>query len=493
MIGFAGASLSSSKTMKIIHAASEMFPFIKTGGLADVTGALCKSLASFGHEISFFIPGYRKILESPEFKKAKLKVVLQVELGDDFLRGEVYALPISKRQTLYVIRRDEFFDRSNPYGTTNRDYDDNDRRYIWFCKAIVEAMHILHIKADILHCHDWQTGLAPLFLRAVEQEHGESLVLKTFFSIHNLAFQGSFPSSSFRFTNLPDDFNEVDGIEFYEQISMIKGGIFFADTIMTVSPNYAREILTPDFGCGLEGVLKVRREDLIGIANGIDVEIWNPEKDEHLPANYSAKDLSGKQECRKALLEETGLAETDKPVYGVVARLTEQKGIDLLLKQMSFFIKNDCRLVILGKGDPNYERTLKRWAKSHPDKVGICLRLDERMSHLVEAGSDFFLMPSVFEPCGLNQMYSQHYGTPPLVSDVGGLHDTVVDCRTNEESGTGMLFDPVEADFKKALVASLKLFANKKAYEKVQTNCMNRDFSWTNAVKAYETLYSDSI
>lgn len=479
--------------MKIVHAASEMFPYLKTGGLADVTGALCKSLSSFGHDVSFFIPGYRKLLESAEFEKAKLKVVLQIELGDDFLRGEVYALPIGKRQTMYVIRRDEFFDRSSPYGTSNRDYDDNDRRFIWFCKAIVETMHVLDIKADILHCHDWQTGLAPLFLRMVEQERGASLALKTFFSIHNLAFQGLFPNRSFRYTNLPDEFNELDGVEFYEQISMIKGGIFFADKIMTVSPNYAREILTPDFGCGMEGALMVREEDLVGIANGIDTDVWNPKTDTHLPANYSVGNRAGKALCRKALLEELGLAETNQPVYGMVCRLTEQKGVDLLLKQMNFFIKNDCRLAILGAGDSKYERSLKRWAKSHPDNIGICMRLDERMSHLVEAGSDFYLMPSVFEPCGLNQMYSQHYGTVPLVSDVGGLHDTVIDFIADEESGTGLLFEPTEAAFRGALRASLKLFADKASYEKAQTNGMNRDFSWANVVKAYEDLYAESI
>jgi len=479
--------------MKIVHAASEMFPYLKTGGLADVTGALCKSLSRFGHDVSFFIPGYRKILESPEFSKAKLKVVLQIELGEDFLRGEVHAVSIGKRQTLYIIRRDEFFDRSSPYGTANRDYDDNDRRFIWFCKAIVEAMHVLEVKADVFHCHDWQTGLAPLFLRILEQERRTTLALKTFFSIHNLAFQGLFPAGSFRFTNLPYEFNELDGIEFYEQISMIKGGIFFADKILTVSPNYAREILTPEFGCGMEGALTVRQEDLVGIANGIDAEVWNPETDSHLPANYSAKDLSGKRACRKRLLDTLGLAETENPVYGIVCRLTEQKGLDLLLKQMSFFVKNDCRLVVLGMGDPEYERALKRWAKSHPEKIGVCMALDEGMSHLVEAGSDFYLMPSVFEPCGLNQMYSQRYGTPPLVSDVGGLHDTVIDYRTDPEEGTGLLFEPKNAEFKKALDYSLQLFASEEDLKAIRLNCMARDFSWANAVKEYESLYSESL
>ena len=479
--------------MKIIHAASEMFPFLKTGGLADVAGALCKSLSRFGHDVSIFLPGYRKIIESPEFAKAKLKVILQVELGDEYLRGELYALPLGKRQTMYVIRRDEFFDRSSPYGSANRDYDDNDRRFIWYCKAIVEGMRLLELKADVFHSHDWQTGLAPLFLRVAEEEYGTSLALKTFFSIHNMAFQGLFPSNSFRYTNLPSEFNELDGIEFYEQISLIKGGIFFSDKIITVSPNYAKEILTPEFGCGMEGALKTRSSDLIGIANGIDTEVWDPNTDDRLPANYSLSNLEGKRTCRSHLIEKLGLAETENPIYGIVCRLTEQKGLDILLSQMSFFSKQDCRLVVLGLGDPKFERALKRWARTRPDKIAVCTVLDETMSHLVEAGSDYCLMPSIFEPCGLNQMYSQRYGTPPLASNVGGLHDTIDDFRENPETGTGLLFEPSEPHFKNALEESLSIFRSEGEYQRMQANGMKRDFSWSNAAKEYEALYSDSI
>lgn len=479
--------------MKIVHAASEMFPFVKTGGLADVCGALSKFLAGFGHDVSFFLPGYRSLLESPEFDKAKLRVVLQIELGEEFLRSEVYSLSLGRRQTLYLIRRDEFYDRSRPYGTSGRDYDDNDRRFIYFCKAIVEAMHLLDIKADVLHCHDWQTGLAPLFLRMAERRLATSLALKTFFTIHNLAFQGLFPSKSFALTNLPDEFDSIDGLEFYQQVSMIKGGIFFADKIMTVSPNYAREILTPEFGCGLEGALKVRRDDLVGIANGIDTEVWNAETDPILPANYSEKDLSGKDECRRALLEAVRMPQTSEPVFGMVCRLTQQKGIDLLLRQLPFFVKNNCRLVILGSGEPAYEKAIRRWVKSHPENFAIWMRLDEAMSHLIEAGSDFFLMPSIFEPCGLNQMYSQRYGTVPIVSKVGGLVDTVIDLDENPEEGTGIVFPPNENDFKAALRRSLELYRDEPAFERARINGMKRDFSWKKVARQYETIYRESI
>lgn len=479
--------------MKIVHAASEMFPFVKTGGLADVCGSLSKALAGFGHEVSFFLPGYRKLIESPEFEKAKLKLILKLELGEQFLRSEIWALPVGKRLTLYIVRRDEFFDRSNLYGSPERDYDDNDRRYIYFCKAIVEAMHLLEIKADILHCHDWQTAIAPLFLRLEEQRSGASLALKTFFSIHNLAFQGLFPRASFRYTNLAPEFNSVDGIEFYEQISLIKSGIVFADKIMTVSPNYAREILTPEFGCGLEGVLRMREEDLVGIANGIDTEIWDPSGDPLLPHAFSSKDLWGKRSCREALLQEVGLPPCEGPVFGLICRLTAQKGLDLLLRQIGFFAKHECRLIVLGKGAPEYESALKRWAKAHPEKIAVCIKLDEAMSHLVEAGSDFFLMPSIFEPCGLNQMYSQRYGSVPLVSRVGGLIDTVIDLASDPEKGTGIVFAPADAEFKAALAESLELFADKPRYAAVQQRCMARDFSWTGVARQYERLYTESI
>lgn len=470
-----------------------MFPFVKTGGLADVCGALSKSLASMGHEVAFFLPAYRKILESEEFAKAKMKVVLQVEMEDQFLRGEVWTLPLGKRETLYVIRRDEFFDRAQLYGANGRDYDDNDQRYIYFCKAVVEAMRLLELKADVLHCHDWQTGLLPLFLRMEEQESGKSIALKTFFSIHNLAFQGLFPVHSFELTNLPKEFNSVDGIEFYEQISMIKGGIFFSDKIMTVSPNYAREILTSEFGFGLDGALKVREEDLVGIVNGIDYEVWNPANDPELPEAYDAQDLSGKKVCRSALLKKAGLPPSKQPVYGMICRLTEQKGVDYLLRRLNFFVKNDCRLVILGKGDPSYEKALLRWAKAYPNNIAICIMLDEAMSHLVEAGSDFFLMPSVFEPCGLNQMYSQRYGTVPIVSKVGGLVDTVIDINNGPEEGTGIAFEENDQAFKAALGQSLELFKDKNRLDEVRKRGMARDFSWERVTKQYEDVFLSSI
>ncbi len=480
--------------MKIVHAASEMFPLVKTGGLADAVGALTKALAGFGHEVAVFLPGYRTVLEHPMFAKAAKHLMVQVELGDEFLQADVYRLSLGKRLTLYVIRRDEFYDRSHPYGCEGRDYDDNDRRFIYFCKAVVEVLRVIDFKADVVHCHDWQTGLLPALLRMEEGKLRDTLALKTVVTIHNIAFQGIFPKKSFSLANLPEDLMGIDGIEFYGQINMLKGGILFADNVTTVSPNYCEEIQTPKFGCGLEGVIQTRADDLAGFINGVDTDVWSPKTDPLLPENYSAMSLRGKEACRRNLLGKNGFsADYEGPIYGMVCRLAEQKGIDLLLSVREFFIKGDCRLIILGSGDTKYEDALRKLVEAHPEKISLSTALDEEASHLIESGSDFFLMPSIFEPCGLNQMYSQLYGTIPLVSRVGGLVDTVIDLEKEPANGTGIMFAPKTKNFLKALRASHKLFQDKAQMGKVIKAGMKRDFSWKKAAKAYEGLYQDVI
>jgi len=476
--------------MKIVHAASEMFPFVKTGGLADYAGSLTKELSRFGHEVAVFVPGYRVVLDHPEMARAESRLVIRVEMGDEFLSGEVIVLHLAKRLTLYVIRRDEYFDRRQPYGFGGRDYDDNDRRFIFFAKAVIEVLRIVDFKADILHCHDWQTGLMPLMLRYEEGLLRETLALKTIFTIHNISFQGVFPTRSFAFTGLPSDLLAVDGIEFYGQISMMKGGILFADQVTTVSPNYSREICTPEFGCGLDGVIRSRESDLTGLINGVDRDVWNPVTDRLLPARYSSDDLSGKKICRRHLLKAHRFdPEFAGPVFGMVCRLSEQKGIDLLLETMDFFIENECRLIVLGRGEEKYEKALSDVAEKHSDKVSLSLVLDEEMSHLVEAGSDFFLMPSVFEPCGLNQMYSQIYGTVPIVTRVGGLVDTVIDQARDPRKGTGLMCRPSGDDLRHVLEVALALYADTEVMTGIRIRGMKMDFSWKVAARAYENLY----
>lgn len=479
--------------MKIVHVASELFPYVKTGGLADAAGSLAVTLANRGHSVSVFLPGYRLALEHPDALKAERCLRLRIEMGDQFYSGEVRRFSPRPNLTLYLVCRDEWFDRRGLYGNGERDYEDNFHRFVFFQKATVEALRMLDLGADIVHCHDWQTGLLPLFLRLTERQTETSLAGSTIFTVHNIAFQGLFPMRSFYRTNLPDDFKGIDGLEFYNQISMMKGGLLFSDRVTTVSPTYAREIQTPAFGCGLEGVVATRSEDLAGILNGIDTAIWSPAVDRHLPERYSAEDLSGKAVCRRELLSVSKLAAAPTvPVYGMVCRLSEQKGIDLLLANKDFFLKQDLRLIVLGKGEKRYEEALQSLAAAAPKKIWLANRLDEAMSHLIEAGSDFFLMPSLFEPCGLNQMYSQAYGTLPLVSAVGGLADTVGDVDEDPEQGTGLSFAPNATAFRAALERSLKLFADKPRYAEAQARGMGKNFSWELAAEQYEHLYEQA-
>ncbi len=479
--------------MKIVHAASELYPYMKTGGLADAVGALTGTFADRGHEVSVFIPGYRDALAHPAAAAAERRFRIKVEMGNQYLSGDVLSFSPKKNLTVYFVCREEFFDRRLPYGNGERDYEDNADRFTFFCKAVVETMRIADLGADILHGHDWQAGLLPLLLREAERRFGVTLAMKTVFTIHNIAFQGLFPAATFARTNLPEEMFSMDGLEYYGQVNFLKGGILFADRVTTVSPTYAREIQTPEFGCGLEGVIQTRVDDLTGLLNGVDSAVWNPATDRLIPARYSAADLSGKRACRAALLKACGFeAGYTGPVVGMICRLTEQKGVDLVLANADFFVGEDCRLVVLGTGHKRMEAELQALAREVPGKVFMCARLDETMSHLIEAGSDFFLMPSLFEPCGLNQMYSQVYGSIPVVSRVGGLVDTVSDADT-DESGTGIMCDPNAASLRDALSRVLRLFGDAERYSRVQQRCMARDFSWMAAASAYEALYRDSL
>ncbi len=482
------------KHMKIVHAASELYPYMKTGGLADAVGALTGTFADRGHEVSAFLPGYRDAFGHPEAAGAERKFRLNIEMGEQVLSGDVFTFSPRKNLTIYLICRDEFFDRRNPYGTGERDYDDNSDRFTFFCKAVVETIRLADLGADIIHAHDWQTALLPLLLRDAERRFGVTLALKTVITIHNIAYQGLFSAASFARTNLPEELFNMDGLEYYGQVNFLKGGILFADRVTTVSPRYAMEIQTPEFGCGLEGVIQTRVDDLSGLINGVDTEVWNPASDKLIPARYSAADLTGKRGCRNDLLKQCGLdAAFGGPVFGMVCRLAEQKGVDLVLANADFFKDRDCRLVLLGTGDKRIERDLRALAAEVPKKVFVCTRLDETMSHLIEAGSDFFLMPSLFEPCGLNQMYSQVYGTVPIASRVGGLVDTVRDADEDPAGGTGLMCEPNAASLRDALDRALKLFANKPRYSAAQQRGMSRDFSWKTAAAAYEAMYREAL
>ena len=415
-------------------------------------------------------------------------------MGNQFLSGDVRVFSPRKNLLVHLICREEFFDRRGPYGNGERDYEDNADRFIFFCKGVVETLRLGDVQADVVHSHDWQGALLPLLIREAERRQGVTLAVKTIFTIHNIAFQGVFPRGTFARTNLPDELNSMDGLEYYEQISFMKGGILFADRVTTVSPRYAQEIQTPEFGCGLDGVVQTRSEDIVGLLNGVDTAVWNPSTDKLLPAHYSARDLRGKQRCREELLKGCNLdPKFSGPVFGMICRLTEQKGVDLLLANQDFFLTEECRLIVLGSGERRYEDALRALVTRAPSKIVLVAKLDEGMSHLIEAGSDFFVMPSLFEPCGLNQMYSQIYGTVPIVSRVGGLADTVIDVDERPDRGTGLMADPTAPSLRDALARALALYAERPRYLAVQQRAMAREFSWKVAAAGYETLYQESL
>lgn len=480
--------------MKIVHVASELFPYVKTGGLADAVGSLVRALAAKGHKVDVMVPGYRAVLEHAEAQGAKRVQPLRIEMGDTFMSGDVRMFSPVPRVRVFLICREEFFDRGGPYGNGERDYEDNHHRFIFFCKGVVELLRAQRMMADIVHSHDWQAGLLPILLRHAETRYRTTLAIRTVHTIHNIAFQGVFPMRSFYRTNLPDELMGIDGVEYYGQMSMLKAGIVFADRVTTVSPRYAREIQTAEFGGGLEGVIQTRLDDLTGLINGIDPAEWNPATDVYLPANYTADDLTGKAVCKRALLAAHGMDEDFKgPVFGMVCRLTAQKGVAAVLENRAFFEREEVKLIVLGAGDPELEAGVRELAVALPGKVAAAQRLDEKMSHLVEAGSDFFLMPSQFEPCGLNQMYSQAYGTVPVVSRVGGLVDTVVDIEFDPARGTGIMVPPTSEGLRGGLKRALALWGRPKDLAGVRRRGMTQDFSWARAAEGYAALYEESV
>lgn len=481
--------------MNIVHVASEMFPYIKTGGLADVVGALAPTLARRGHQVSVFLPGYRAVVEHPDLGSSLRRTQrLRIEMGDMFMTGDVREFSPEPNLKIYLICREEFFDRKLPYTNGERDYEDNHHRFIFFCKGVIEVMRRLDLDADVVHGHDWPAGLMPLLLRVEEERRGINLAMRTVHTIHNIAFQGLFPLRSFYRTNLPDELQGIDGVEFYGQASMMKAGIQFADRVTTVSPNYADEILTPEFSSGLEGVVQQRVEDLSGMINGIDTEVWNPSTDPMLPGHYSADDLGGKKLCRAELLKEHGFDPLfTGPIFGMVCRLTEQKGVQLLLANAELIADSNCKLIVIGSGDTRLEERMRKLAERLPKQVSFAAKLDEPGSHRIEAGSDFFLMPSLFEPCGLNQMYSLVYGTIPVATRVGGLIDTVVDIDDDAANGTGIIEEPTEAGFARGFERALELYGKRKAYAAVQARGMAQDFGWAKAVETYERFYEDIV
>ena len=474
--------------LRILHAAAELFPWVKTGGLGDVVAALPPALGALGNDVRLVLPGFTAFLDAlAPAEISRLRTPFAVER----VRIALARLPDSGIAA-YLVDHPAFYDRpGTPYQSPDgTDWPDNHRRFAllgWAAAALAQGADP-QWRPDLLHCHDWHAGLAPAYLRA------DSAVVPSVFTVHNLAYQGFFPAGSFPDLALPAGFFAIDGVEFYGGLSFIKAGLFYADRLTTVSPTYAREIQTPAFGVGLDGLLRTRADALSGILNGVDPGVWSPENDPLLPTRYSADDMSGKSVAKTALEQRFGLAPDDgAPLFGAITRLAPQKGLDLLLAALPGLIALGGRLVLLGSGDAALEAGFTAAAQAYSGRVGVVLGYDEPLSHLIIAGSDSIVMPSRFEPCGLTQLYALRYGSPPVVRRTGGLADTVVDASAvtvADGTATGFAFDEETAEgLLGVLVRAIELYGDRPTWRLVMRRAMTRDFSWTAAAREYEALY----
>lgn len=480
--------------MRILFASSEAHPLIKTGGLADVSGSLPQALAGLGHDVRLVLPAYPAIKRARRWKSLGTPSLDGKPSEWQLLSG---TLP-GTRLPVYLVDAPLYFERAgNPYRAPDgRDWQDNHLRFGLFGRAIAAlAMGEadLRWRPELLHCNDWQTGLAPALL------NGRAERPATVFTIHNLAYQGLFPPEALHELDLAQTLWRPDGLEFYGQLSFIKGGLVFADRITTVSPTYAKEILTPDFGYGLEGLLTHRVDVLSGILNGIDETAWNPRTDTHLPTPFDPLDKVAKRRCRASLCKALDLNESEHapPLLGLIGRLVEQKGIDLVIAAIEpLLAQRRARAVILGSGERRFELALSALATRYPGRLAVRIGYDETLAHHIEAGADAFLMPSRFEPCGLNQMYSLRYGTPPLAHRTGGLADTIIDATPDHlAAGTanGFLFDAPSAEALGAGLERLLALWNTPDWETLIRSGTRSDFSWTRSAQAYSTLYKSII
>ena len=478
--------------MRVVMAASEAVPYAKTGGLADVVGALPRALQRLGIEVVVVMPKYRSI--TPErFPLRRTDWVLQVPVSSQTVTAGVLQSELDDQVPVYLVEADQYFARaglSGLYGTPDGDYVDNAERFAFFGRAIPALLPHLGTP-DILHCHDWQTALAPVFLRTDAARYPGLERLRTVLTIHNLGYQGLFWHFDWHLLNLDWRYFNSDWLEFFGKINYLKGGIVCADAITTVSPTYAQEIQTKEFGHGLDGVLVARRQALTGILNGVDYEDWSPEHDAHIAARYSADDRAGKATCKADLQAVMGLPVDQKvPLIGIVSRLADQKGFDLLAAIMPQLLRKRLQLVVLGSGDALYQDLFLELQRRFKKRLAVRIAFDNTLAHKIEAGSDMFLMPSRYEPCGLNQMYSLRYGTIPVVRATGGLQDSVVEFDADRGAGTGFKFVEYTNEALLACVdRALRVFRAEKSWSTLVRNAMHADFSWDRSAAAYADLY----
>ena len=479
--------------IRVLFASSEMAPFARTGGLGDVVGALPRALSALGAEVSVVLPLYRSI------DRQKYGLVPFGGTRRAPVAGGSISYSLQKTSfgpvSVYFVDRPEYFDRDNYYGTTDSDYPDNAERFIFFSRAVLELAASLSPRPQIIHCHDWQTSLVPVYPAADRENRERFKDTATVLTLHNLGYQGMFPRIEMQTAGLGPSLFTPGGLEFWGKMNFLKGGIVFADALTTVSRKYAKEIQTPELGFGLEGVIRNFREKLTGIINGVDYEQWNPLSDPFLPAAYGPGILVGKAACKRALQKELKLEIDPKiPLIGMVSRLVEQKGIDLVTQSLRRLLSLKMQLVVLGLGAERYHERLRSFAAKKPGRFAFVIGYEERLSHLIEAGSDLFLMPSRYEPCGLNQIYSLRYGTPPIVRATGGLDDTIIDLRDKPRRGNGFKFSAYTAG---ALRETVKLALSTyrkggETWDRLIANAFTANFGWEASARRYLEVYREA-
>lgn len=476
--------------MRLAFVSSEAVPFAKTGGLADVAGALTKVLAKRGHDVALFLPRYSEV-EREARRQKPLWSGVPIQVGADTEPLDVSMLEF-EGVTVYFVGHAGFFERPELYRDPARgkDWADNDRRFVFFSRSVLEICARRNWIPDLLHVNDWQAAPILPLLATHYKDQAAWQQVRSLFTVHNIAYQGLFPESAFELFSLGREWWYPGGpFEYWGKTNFLKLGLEFGDLLSTVSPRYAREIASSsEFGFGMEGILHRRRADLHGITNGIDYDIWNPERDKLIPASYSSDQLAGKTRCKEELRAEVGLPDSPWPLIGIISRLADQKGFDLIEAAAPQLMSKPLQMVVLGTGDKKYHDLFEDLARRHPDRLRIRLGFDNGLAHRIEAGSDLFLMPSRYEPCGLNQMYSQRYGTIPVVRTTGGLADTVIPY--SSRGGTGFQFEEYDAGaLLKAIDAALAVYAQPPAWKALVQRAMAMDFSWDAAAAEYEKLY----
>ncbi len=491
-----------ARPLNVLFLSSEVEPFAKTGGLADVSAALPLTLRRIGHDIRVMMPRYASITDGSPIRKIPRLAAFPVSVGgqephsaslnSSFLVKGRLKVPV------YLLENGALFGRRGLYvdPETHRDYPDNDERFIFFCRGILESLKRLGWRPDVIHCNDWHTGLIPAYLRTVYRDDPFFAGVRTVFTIHNMAYQGIFPQSSFARTLLPPELGSESGVLAYGNLNFMKAALLFADTITTVSRRYAEEIQGADeFGFGLQGLLKSRGKDLHGILNGADYSVWDPSADKLIPRRYDGTRLEKKTENKRALLRKMSLPfRPEVPLIGMISRLADQKGFDLLAAVLEDLMKMDIQMVVLGTGEKRYHEMLESAQKTHPAKFAVRLAFDNALAHLIEAGSDMFLMPSRYEPCGLNQIYSLRYGTVPIVRSTGGLDDTIEDVTQSPRTGTGFKFAAYESSaLLESIRTAVEAYRDGRSWEKIMKRGMTKDFSWESSARNYVRLYRELL